>query len=234
MKPEVLAFIPARGGSKGIPKKNIRMINGAPLIAYTISIALKCRNITRVLVSTDDPEIAAVAREYGAEVPFMRPKDIADDHATVDSAKTHALDMLRKQGVVPDYVATMYPTSLFRTTGLIEHLVDKGLEHNCRVITVKQVTPHTRNMMLRHDNALKPFPPANATSGAIAHRSYGIFSGIGNNSTSRIYVHELSNPSHFIDIDTPEDMQLAEEVLRRGMFPIDTPVSQIADKQVSL
>ena len=75
--PEVLALIPARGGSKGIPRKNIRPFAGYPLIAYSIAAALQAGTVTRVVVTTDDEEIAGVARNYGAEVPFMRPSELA-------------------------------------------------------------------------------------------------------------------------------------------------------------
>src|SRR5512144_1033273 len=78
---EILALIPARGGSKGIPRKNIRLFAGYPLIAWSIAAAKQSTAVTRLLVSTDDPEIAAVAREYGAETPFLRPAELAQDHS---------------------------------------------------------------------------------------------------------------------------------------------------------
>ena len=77
---EILALIPARGGSKGIPRKNIRDFAGYPLIAWSIAAGLQSELVTRVIVSTDDEEIAAVAREYGAETPFLRPEQLAEDH----------------------------------------------------------------------------------------------------------------------------------------------------------
>ena len=78
-RPEVLVIIPARGGSKGIPRKNIRSFAGHPLIAYSIEAGLQAKTVTRVIVSTDDEEIAAVARQYGADVPFLRPEEFAQD-----------------------------------------------------------------------------------------------------------------------------------------------------------
>src|SRR5512142_2829371 len=78
---ETLALIPARGGSKGIPRKNIRLFAGYPLIAWSIAAAKQSTCVTRILVSTDDPEIAAVAREYGAETPFLRPAEISQDNS---------------------------------------------------------------------------------------------------------------------------------------------------------
>ena len=80
--PEILALIPARGGSKGIPRKNIRNFAGYPLIAWSIAAAKQAKTVTRVIVSTDDEEIAAVAREYAAETPFLRPSELAQDDTT--------------------------------------------------------------------------------------------------------------------------------------------------------
>mgnify|MGYP000846022064 FL=1 len=95
-KPEVLAIIPARGGSKGIPRKNIKSFAGFPLIAYSILAALRAESVTRVIVSTDDDEIACVARDWGADVPFMRPAELAQDKTTDYPVIRHALDWLRE------------------------------------------------------------------------------------------------------------------------------------------
>ena len=94
MKPDILALIPARGGSKSIPRKNIRPFAGHPLIAYSIAAGLQSQAVTRVIVSTDDEEIAAVARQYGAETPFLRPVEFSQD-ATLDlPVFQHALGWL--------------------------------------------------------------------------------------------------------------------------------------------
>ena len=95
-RPEVLAIIPARGGSKGIPRKNLRDFAGAPLIAYSIVAALQAELVTRVIVSTDDHEIAEVARAWGAEAPFMRPAQFAQDDTTDLPVFEHALQWLRE------------------------------------------------------------------------------------------------------------------------------------------
>jgi len=107
----ILALIPARGGSKGIPHKNIRLLNGKPLIAYTIEQAQQTPAITRVVVSTDDAEIAGVAQKYGAEVVW-RPAGLSGDTATSESALLHALDHLRDtEGYEPDLVVFLQATS---------------------------------------------------------------------------------------------------------------------------
>ena len=93
---EILALIPARGGSKGIPRKNIRNFAGYPLIAWSIAAAKQASCVTRLIVSTDDEEIAAVAREYGAETPFLRPSELAQDQTADLPVFEHALDWLEE------------------------------------------------------------------------------------------------------------------------------------------
>ena len=96
-RPEILALIPARGGSKSIPRKNLLFLNGLPLIAYSIAHALGSRHVTRTIVSTDDEKIARVAREFGAEVPFMRPAEFAGDDSPDLDVFRHALTALRER-----------------------------------------------------------------------------------------------------------------------------------------
>jgi CMP-N-acetylneuraminic acid synthetase len=126
----VLALIPARGGSKGLPGKNIRMLNGKPLIAWTIGQALRSRYVDKIVVSTDSRSIAAVSRAYGAEVPFMRPDRLADDSSRVADAMLYTIDRLEKQGHLFDYVALLEPTSPLRRDGDIDAgiklLIDAG------------------------------------------------------------------------------------------------------------
>ena len=95
--PEVLAVIPARGGSKSIPRKNIRLLHQHPLIAYSIAASLAAETITRTIVSTDDEEIAAVARQYGAETPFLRPPEFSQDQTPDRPVVQHTVDGLADQ-----------------------------------------------------------------------------------------------------------------------------------------
>jgi len=119
--PNTLAIIPARGGSKGLPRKNIRMLGDKPLIAYTIHAALNSP-VERVVVSTDDEEIAAISRKYGAEVPFLRPADIAGDQASSLSVLRHGVEhMEQHEGMTVEHVIFLQPTSPFRTA---EHLTE--------------------------------------------------------------------------------------------------------------
>lgn len=111
MRPKILALIPARGGSKGIPKKNIKPLLGKPLITWTIEQAQKSEYISRVFVSTEDKEIASLAEQSGVEIPFLRPEEFAQDKSPTSDAIIHALDMFEKMGENYDIVIILEPTS---------------------------------------------------------------------------------------------------------------------------
>lgn len=106
-----IVIIPARGGSKRIPKKNIKDFLGKPIIAYSIEMAISCKLFSRVIVSTDDEEIKDVVLKYGAEVPFIRPKNIADDFTGTHEVIGHAVKYLEDTGETMDYVCCIYPTT---------------------------------------------------------------------------------------------------------------------------
>ncbi|MBM3106683.1 pseudaminic acid cytidylyltransferase [Pseudomonas sp. V1] len=110
-----LAVIPARGGSKRIPRKNIKMFCGKPMIAWSIEAALASGCFDKVIVSTDDDEIVAVARAWGAEVPFVRPKSLADDHTGTLPVIRHAIEFIQSTGVTLDQVCCIYATAPFVT-----------------------------------------------------------------------------------------------------------------------
>ena len=121
----MIAIIPARGGSKGLPGKNIKPLNGKPLIAYTIEEALKTKNITRVIVSTDDSEIAEVAKKYGAEIPFMRPKSLADDTAKSIDVYNYTIKRLEEEeNSEINEVIILQPTSPLRTSQHIDEAIE--------------------------------------------------------------------------------------------------------------
>lgn len=108
-----VAIIPARGGSKRIPRKNVRLFAGKPIIAHSIGAALDSGCFDRVIVSTDDVEIAAVAREWGAETPFVRPPELADDHTGTNAVVKHAINWLAEQDTPADYACCIYATAPF-------------------------------------------------------------------------------------------------------------------------
>ena len=127
---ETLAIIPARGGSKGIPRKNIRPFAGYPLLAFSIAAGLQAETVSRVIVSTDDEEIAAVARQWGAETPFLRPADLARDDTTDLPVFQHALEWLATQhGYRPELVVQLRPTSPIRPKGCVDAAVRTLLAH---------------------------------------------------------------------------------------------------------
>lgn len=111
----VVAIIPARGGSKRIPGKNIKDFRGRPMMAHSLVAAKDSGLFDRIIVSTDDEAIMRVAREWGAEAPFVRPVDIAGDHATTDSVLLHALGWLERDGEMPDYACCLYAAAPFVT-----------------------------------------------------------------------------------------------------------------------
>jgi N-acylneuraminate cytidylyltransferase len=124
----VLAVIPARGGSKSIPRKNIVQLAGKPLISHSIGTALESRQITRVIVSTDDPEIAEVARQEGAEVPFLRPPELATDTATDFVVFEHALaELERTEAYRADVVVQLRPTCPVRRSATVDRAVAEFL-----------------------------------------------------------------------------------------------------------
>ncbi len=143
--PEVLALIPARGGSKGIPGKNIRDFAGYPLIAYSIAAAKQSKFDTRVIVSTDDPKIASVAREWGAETPFLRPSEFASDNSLDLPVFRHALQWLAdNEGYKPDIVLQLRPTSPIRPVTMVDDAVQLLIDHP-EADSVRGVVPSNEN-----------------------------------------------------------------------------------------
>jgi CMP-N,N'-diacetyllegionaminic acid synthase len=143
---EVLAIVPARGGSKGLPNKNILPLSGHPLIAYSIKAGLDAQLVTRVLVSTDSETIASVSRSYGAEVPFLRPAELAGDLSRDLEVFQHALHWLDEhEGYRPDLVIQLRPTSPVRPAGLIDEAIRKLSDSDAdslRIVTPSPITPY--------------------------------------------------------------------------------------------
>ena len=120
----ILAIIPARGGSKRLPRKNILNLAGKPLIAWSIEAALGSKHIDRVIVSTDDEEIAGISRKYGADLPFMRPNKLATDESSSVDVVLHAINMLKEKGREYEYIMLLQPTSPLRTIENIDEVVE--------------------------------------------------------------------------------------------------------------
>ncbi len=120
----IVAIIPARGGSKRIPRKNLKSFHGKPIIAYAIKAAIKSRCFDKIIVSTDDEEIAQVAREWGADVPFIRPDNISDDYATTVEVIQHSIEWFKCKGHILSSICCIYPTAPF----LQSDDIDRGLK----------------------------------------------------------------------------------------------------------
>ena len=158
---ETLALIPARGGSKGIPRKNIRNFAGYPLIAWSIAAASQAASVTRIIVSTDDEEIAAVAREWGAETPFLRPAELAQDQTTDLPVFEHALKWLEeREGYRPQIVVQLRPTSPIRPRDCVDEAVKILLAHedaDCvRGVVPAGQNPHKMWRFVGEDQPMKP------------------------------------------------------------------------------
>ncbi|HWQ46988.1 MAG TPA: acylneuraminate cytidylyltransferase family protein, partial [Longilinea sp.] len=144
-KPEVLAVIPARGGSKGVPHKNICLLAGYPLIAYSIAAATQSERVTRVIVSTDDEDIAQVARQWGCEVPFLRPEELARDETLDFPVFEHALKWLSEnEDYKPDVVIQLRPTSPLRPMHMVDQAVDLLIDHP-NADSVRGIVPAGQN-----------------------------------------------------------------------------------------
>ncbi len=155
----ILALIPARGGSKGVPRKNVLMLAGKPLIAYSIEQALASRHITRTIVSTDDPEIAQVAVDFGAEVPFMRPPEFAEDLSPDIDVFRHALEWLRDtERYTCQLVVHLRPSGPVRRVELIDDAIEKILADpqadSLRSVSLPEQTPY--KMWRAVDGHLQP------------------------------------------------------------------------------
>ncbi|QGY39354.1 NTP transferase domain-containing protein [Pseudodesulfovibrio cashew] len=221
---EVIAIIPARGGSKGIPRKNIRELCGKPLVAYSIETALAAKQIHRVIVSTDDEEIAEVSRRYGAEVPFLRPREMATSVSNVAEAFNYTVEKL--YGWLPDDigVVALYPTHPFRTPAMLDKIAGLHEQGYDSVITVRHLEARG-NSLLRIDPAEGRLRPTLARgdvrrrdAGIRCSRPYGLASFFQFKPSKRQYLYGIRDRISLIDIDYEEDFLLAEEIVQRGLF----------------
>ncbi|MFH1133489.1 MAG: acylneuraminate cytidylyltransferase family protein [Nanoarchaeota archaeon] len=154
----ILALIPARGGSKSIPHKNIVKLGEHPLIAYAIGVAKLSKLINRVIVSTDDPEIARIAKQYGAEVPFLRPKEISQDNSLDIEFYKHALEFLGKEGYVPDLVVHLRPTTPLREVRLVDAAIKEMMgDKDATALRSAYEFPFTGYKLFRLDGSYMHF-----------------------------------------------------------------------------
>jgi CMP-N,N'-diacetyllegionaminic acid synthase len=228
----VLAVVPARGGSKSIPHKNITPLAGRPLIEYTIGPALESHLVDRVVVSTDDEKIAEVARDAGAEVPFLRPPELAKDDTPTLPVLQHLLSELdREEGYRPAALLLLQPTSPFRTTRHIDESITLFLERRPDSLVSTVEVPHNFNpvsLMKLEDGLLKPYiaregtrilrrqdkPEVYARNGpVILISAYATLTELNDLYGESTLPYEMS-PRDSLDVDGPEDLQLAELLMK--------------------
>jgi len=225
---ETLAIIPARGGSKGLPGKNIRPLDGVPLIGHTIRAVREADSVTRVLVSTDDEEIASVSRELGAEVPFLRPVELSDDKASGVDVCLHALAFAEDElGFQPDFVVLLQPTSPLRNSVDINAAVGLLRESGAdSVVSVKPVTeyPQWMKKMDREQRVSPLFDELEITSARQdLEKSYLLNGAIYLSTTASLKKHGsfyggdtrgyVMPEERSIDIDTLDDFLMAETLV---------------------
>lgn len=216
----VLAIIPARGGSKGVPKKNILSIGGKPLIAWTIQAAKNATFIDRLILSSDCQEIIETALKYGCEVPFVRPDELATDQAGSAAVVSHALASLKESY---DYVVLLQPTSIFRSTedieGAVQYCVDNQVS-SCVSVVECEKPPYwiyhiqdKKLVSVIKQNAFysrrQDCPPTYELNGAVYVIATEAFNSL------QVFVSEDTLPyvmpkSRSLDIDTEEDIMLAK------------------------
>lgn len=237
---KVLAVIPARGGSKAIPRKNIRPFLGRPLLAWIIESAKGSKFINRIIVSTDDPKIAKIAKKEGAEAPFLRPKKISQDFSTDVEFLIHALDWLKEnEGYEPDIVLRLPPTSpLCRAKHIdegIQKLIDMPDADSVRPITEVHKHPYKMWKISKDGRWLEPFLPKSFTGFDEPHN-------LPRQSFPTVYIHtgamdimrlrtirELKStsgtniayffmdPEDSINIDSPLDFKIAEMLMKKKL-----------------
>ncbi|MCB9332226.1 MAG: acylneuraminate cytidylyltransferase family protein [Lewinellaceae bacterium] len=231
-KPKIVAIIPARGGSKSIPLKNIRPLGGFPLIAYSIAAGLASDYVDRVLVSTDSPEISALAKTFGAECPFLRPAELAGDTATDFPVFEHALHWLEtEEGYRPDLLVQLRPTSPFRPTGLVDAAIEAMLRcpeaDSLRGVTVSGQNPY--KMWRVQDGFMQPLldtpyaEPYNMPRQALPETYWqtGQIEVIRRATileqkslTGKMILSHVLPPEYAIDLDNLYQWEFAEHVLK--------------------
>lgn len=244
---DILALIPARGGSKGIPRKNIREFAGYPLIAWSIAAGLQSKSVSRVIVSTDDEDIAAVARKYGAEVPFTRPSELAQDRTLDLPVFEHALKWLEDiEGYKPDHVVQLRPTSPIRPTDMVDDaikiLVENRDADSVRGVVLAGQNPYKMWRFNGYDKPMKQLldvegvkEPYNAPRQILpqAYWQTGHIDAIRtrtithkNSLTGDLVYPLVIDPRYTVDIDTLADWEKYESLVYQGGLDMVTPDSR--------
>jgi pseudaminic acid cytidylyltransferase len=230
-KMNIVAIIPARGGSKRIPGKNIKRFAGKPIIAYSIVAAQNCGLFSRIIVSTDSKEIAGVAEEFGSEVPFIRPAELSDDFTDTSAVILHTLNWLEKNDALPDYFCCLYATAPFiQVKSIKEGFGRLKQEDATSAFSVASFAyPILRALKTDDNGCLKMFWPEHKTTRSNdlpeAYHDAGQFYW----GHTRRFLKERTffsskaipvvMPRHLVqDIDTPEDWEVAEYMYKALKF----------------
>lgn len=217
-----VAIIPARGGSKGLKRKNIRLLGDKPLLAWSIAAARNCRFVDRVVVSTEDEEIAEIANEYGAEVPFLRPNDLAEDNSFLSDVLLDTLKRLNNSGFEFSSWVTLYPTQPFRSRRLMDYLVGKCVSGCSKVTTVTHAYTEGHPLFRRKGEFYSRLVSKECRdSGNQYFRPLGLLHGESRGFFGNAFVHVVNDPICQVDIDTLRDFYLAEEILARDLFDFE-------------
>lgn len=221
-----LAIIPARSGSKGIPGKNLKKIAGKPLIYWTINSAIESKYISRVIVSTDSPEILEISQSYGAECPFMRPSNISDDFASTESVIEHCCNWLSEnEGYTPDNIFLLQPTSPIRKEGSIDMSFELFLEEKADSLLSVNRFHHFLWEDKKNPNALYNYKKRPRRqdidevdikfieNGSIYITKYNAFMRDLNRLSGSISLFEMHDEEAY-EIDTPLDFIIVESILK--------------------
>jgi len=224
----ILGLIPARGGSKGVPKKNIKLLGRKPLIEYTIDDAKNSKILTEIVVSTDDEEIVIAAEIAGCKPPFVRPAELAQDASTSLEVVQHAIAFFESQGVFFDAVCLLQPTTPFREKGSIDIAIEKFISTNADCLVSVLPIPHeynphwafeeSENGLLKIATGEETIIPRRQELPKAFHRDGSIYitktEVIKNGSLyGKSVAYIESNPHFYVNIDTMDDWQKAEQLL---------------------
>lgn len=232
----IIGLIPARGGSKGIPGKNLALCGGRPLLAHTAVAALNAKSLDRVILSTDDPAIANVGKEWGLDVPFVRPAELASDTASSLSVMVHALKWAQSGGTHVEAIVLLQPTSPLRGARQIDEavalLLDSGADTVVSVVEVPHRF-HPQSLMRIEKDALHPLieggdfvlrrqdlPTLYARNGPaiLVIRPAQIATGHFYSGNTVPYVMPSIDS---LDVDTPEDLELADAIISHRLSKAD-------------
>jgi len=221
---KTVAIIPARGGSKGIPRKNIKDFCGKPLISYIITTALNTPNLDRVIVSTEDQEIAEISKKYGAEIPFLRPIELARDETPTLPVLKHAIQYLEEEeNYFPDVIALLYPTSPLLGPKKIEEAIDLMKTGLDSVVSVNESRGH---YWIKDGGYQRLYPkniqnrqytkPIFKENGAIylAKKDLIIKQNLLVGGNLQLF---MMKKEESIDIDTAFDFEMAEYMMKKRM-----------------